>query len=342
MCEVIEKAKSLRGSEREVVAELVRELSVIYKERLFAEAGYSSLFVFCTDELGYSEGAAWRRTQAAKALLADGSIYERLKTGKLSLCAAAMLEKVIKCENATDIVEQASGKSKRELEVLIAEQLPERCLKRRQETVRVKKVIRSSPSPLFTNSESALKQPVQAAVKSFTVTLEFSEEEMAIIEEAGKILSTHKVKNAVLGSAKNLIASKRRRESARDKRLLKGAANTKVSDGTSLEKRAIDNGRSRPVLHSRYVPADDEHAVEQRDECRCTFVSAEGKRCSETRYLQFDHIIPHALRGESTSKNLRLLCPAHNQLEAEKVFGKAAIRGLIQHKQKARSASSAG
>ena len=57
MCEVIERVKSLRGSEREVVADLVRELSVIYKERLFAEAGYSSLFVFCTGELGYSKGA---------------------------------------------------------------------------------------------------------------------------------------------------------------------------------------------------------------------------------------------------------------------------------------------
>ena len=40
MCEVIERTKSLRGSEREVVADLIKELSVIYQERLFAEAGY--------------------------------------------------------------------------------------------------------------------------------------------------------------------------------------------------------------------------------------------------------------------------------------------------------------
>ena len=142
--------------------------------------------------------------------------------------------------------------------------------------------------------------------------------------------------------SKNLVTSKRRRESVRARRLLQKAADTKVLDGTSLEKLTFDNEKSQPVLHSRYVPADVKHAVEQRDKCRCTFVSAEGKSCSETRYLHFDHIIPHALGGESTVKNLRLLCPAHNQREAERAFGEAAIRRLVQFKQEERLAGSVG
>ena len=80
MCEVIEKAKSLRGSEREVVADLIRELSVIYKERLFAEACYPSLFVFCTEGLGYSEGAAgagWKQPKLYSLMALSMTNYDR-------------------------------------------------------------------------------------------------------------------------------------------------------------------------------------------------------------------------------------------------------------------------
>ena len=74
------------------------------------------------------------------------------------------------------------------------------------------------------------------------------------------------------------------------------------------------------------------------DGCRCSFVSAEGKRCTETKRLQVDHIVPFSLGGQPTVENLRLLCQSHNLMEAENVFGEAAIRGLVQFKQKARLA----
>ena len=47
-----------------------------------------------------------------------------------------------------------------------------------------------------------------------------------------------------------------------------------------------------------------------------------GKRCDCERGLQYDHILPFARGGaSSTSQNLRLLCPTHNRLAAEHVFG---------------------
>ena len=161
MCEVIERVKSLRGSEREVVADLVRELSVIYKERLFAEAGYPSLFVFCTEGLGYSGGAAFRRVEAAKALLIDSSIYDKLKAGGLSLCTAATLAKVLKPANAAEIVEKASGKSHYEVQQMAAELLPPEQVKVRSESVRAKRVITKPTAPLFSNpraDETEVKQ----------------------------------------------------------------------------------------------------------------------------------------------------------------------------------------
>ena len=59
----------------------------------------------------------------------------------------------------------------------------------------------------------------------------------------------------------------------------------------------------------------------QRDQGRCTFVGERDERCDSRHALEYDHITPVADGGPSTVANLRLLCPAHNQLEAERRFG---------------------
>jgi hypothetical protein len=59
----------------------------------------------------------------------------------------------------------------------------------------------------------------------------------------------------------------------------------------------------------------------QRDQEQCTYQNSEGRRCESKSYLQIDHIKPYALGGETKRENLRLLCFAHNQLEARKIFG---------------------
>ena len=78
---------------------------------------------------------------------------------------------------------------------------------------------------------------------------------------------------------------------------------------------------SRDKAAKRYIPAQVRRAVWERDQRRCTFVSPSGKRCHETRFLEFDHIDPVARGGGSTVDGLRLRCRAHNQYEAERVFG---------------------
>ncbi|HSQ59214.1 MAG TPA: hypothetical protein VLT84_02080, partial [Acidobacteriota bacterium] len=71
----------------------------------------------------------------------------------------------------------------------------------------------------------------------------------------------------------------------------------------------------------RYVPAAIRRAVWDRDEGRCTFVGAGGHRCESRRFLEFDHIEPVARGGTATVERMRLRCRAHNQHEAERLFG---------------------
>ncbi len=42
--------------------------------------------------------------------------------------------------------------------------------------------------------------------------------------------------------------------------------------------------------------------------------------------MQYDHIDPYAKGGKATVGGIRLLCPAHNQFEAERAYGTEFMR----------------
>ena len=84
--------------------------------------------------------------------------------------------------------------------------------------------------------------------------------------------------------------------------------------------------RARPTASgSRHIPKWVEDHVWRRDSGRCAFVGADGLRCGETAWLELDHVTPWALGGRSDEPdNIRLLCRAHNQAEARRVFANEA------------------
>lgn len=69
--------------------------------------------------------------------------------------------------------------------------------------------------------------------------------------------------------------------------------------------------------------------VFERDHGMCTYVSPDGTKCQEKKFLHYDHIMQFSLGGKSEASNLRLLCSSHNALCAEEVFGKAYITKKI-------------
>ena len=76
---------------------------------------------------------------------------------------------------------------------------------------------------------------------------------------------------------------------------------------------------------TRYVPNEVRRQAVARDGLRCSFVSDDGRRCEETGFLEFDHVVPVALGGQARD-GVRVLCRSHNQVEAERILGRAAIQ----------------
>lgn len=285
--------KELRSKEREIVSDVVLYLHEIDSRGYFRDLGYSSLFAYCVSGLGYSESAAQRRIQAARALEGTPEIYTMLRDGRLTLSAIGEIAQVITPENKEELLTKSEGKSKAQVQSITAQFQAPVAAKPRA-VVRAKRVIvQADIAPnLFDQTPEA---PLDTVENRYTVSLEVDSEFMGLYEKA-KALIGHRPMAEVLRKALTDLVEKRTPHPVKPL--------TKPS-----------------VQSSRYIPRSVRAEVYRRDRARCTFVAPDGHRCTETVGLQYDHIQPYALGGQSIPENLRLTCPAHNQLFGERVFG---------------------
>ena len=83
----------------------------------------------------------------------------------------------------------------------------------------------------------------------------------------------------------------------------------------------------RQANRSRHVPAPVGREVWARDGGQCTYVGTDG-RCEERGFLEIHHVVSYADGGTTDASNLTLRCRAHNQYEAELIFGPAKLREI--------------
>jgi hypothetical protein len=287
------------------------------------------LFSYCTQALRLSEDAACNRIEAARACRRFPVILDLLASGAMSLTSVRLLGRHLTPENHQAVLARASGRSRREIEILVAELAPQP-----DAPSSVRKLptftamspsspapapgatgVSSEPSPATAPSPAALAPTPRPIVRAtaperyrvqFTIGAETHEKlrrlqallrreipdgDPGAIFDRALALLLEKVEKAKLGAA----VRPRPRPSIRP---------------------ATD--RSVP---SRGVPRAVKRAVWPRDAGQCAFVSSTGRRCSERAFLEFHHVQAHAKQGPATVGNISLRCWRHNQYEAELIFG---------------------
>jgi hypothetical protein len=120
--------------------------------------------------------------------------------------------------------------------------------------------------------------------------------------------------------------------SARD-----GDRDAETSQFSRGEVLAHQDGRASSK-RSRQIPAAVRREVYERDRGRCAFVSADGRRCEASAFLEYDHELPWAVHGGSASGNVRLLCRAHNALHAQNCFGREYVADKMAARRRGSSA----
>ena len=92
-----------------------------------------------------------------------------------------------------------------------------------------------------------------------------------------------------------------------------GATDRRAAAGRKPTRAATPAAKSR--VSGRSIPAAVKRQVWQRDGGRCSYVDREtGRRCNSRHLIEIDHILPYALGGGADPENLRLTCRAHHRL----------------------------
>ena len=349
--ELIASLKSLVGDERSVVVAVLKHLSEFDDRRLAAKTGFPSLFDYCVRELRYAQGEAFRRIRAARAAEKFKVLYRLLERGALTLTAVALLEPHLKWDNHRRLIRAAKGLSTREVEAFVASLCPVPAAPpERIRFIAVGPPVLTPPAAdLFTALERAPSAPTETPAPSASAEtpappptnsppppsrrVEFSftgDEALFRDVERVKELSRHKwpagrLEDVFAGAIKTLLAridpDKRERRKERVRRLAAGVRGRgrRIAQAVKDEVWRRDGGRcSYPA-----PVADEEPAANP---------AAGMAVCGSRASLEFDHVRPWALGGSNEAWNIRLLCRTHNDLEARRVFGEAAIDGALDRR----------
>ncbi len=122
---LLHELRALVTQDRATTALLIAHLGETDARRLYAPAGYPSMFEYCVREVHFSEDVAYKRIQVARAARLFPSIYDLLADGRLHLTAVVLLAPRLTPENADELLAAAVHRSKAEIEQLLAERFPQ-------------------------------------------------------------------------------------------------------------------------------------------------------------------------------------------------------------------------
>ncbi|MCR4294964.1 MAG: HNH endonuclease [Elusimicrobia bacterium] len=328
--------KRIAAAERTLSVYALAHLAEIQRRKLYADAGFRSMFAYCVGELGYSESNTCRRLQAVEAARKFPETLSLIKSGEISICALAVISKHLTWDNRSDILKRMEGKSLRAVERLAAELAP------RPDT---RDTIRSLSAPKVTPPAvnlSAIALPVVEppvvlpAVEPPVVlpAVEPPDVPSAIASVVPSVAPVFAQKIAprsservyfgftgseelrgVIDRCKDLLWHKFPAGRLEDVFLELGTSYLKLKDPELLPASMPKPPRA---ARTRWIPRWVRSKVYRRDEGRCVFTSEDGRRCDARRGLEYDHILPWAMGGRSDDPdNIRLLCRAHNEWAAK-------------------------
>jgi hypothetical protein len=325
--ELVARVKSLVARERDATAHLVAHLAEMDTRDVHVREGYESLYVYCRDALGLSEGETYNRIEVARAARRFPIILEMLAAGAVNLTAARLLAPHLTPANHREALDLARGKKKREIEEIVARLSP-----RPDAAASVRKLpaVRLQAFPP-TEAPVAPGAPAMAPAAPAPPETGVSAEPLSVPHAAVTPLSPDRYKLQLtiggdtlekLRLAKDMLSHAL--PSGDDAAVLDRALTALLVE---LAKKKFADTRKPRRSRARDPRARDASATVKRDVWvrdlgRCAYIGPSGHRCNERRFVEFHHVDPYALGGEATVANIELRCRRHNDYEGRLYFGK--------------------
>ncbi len=362
--EVVRRLHALHHDSCVVLGSLLVYLGEVEHRRLYASAGYDSMHGYCVRKLGMSDQAAFKRLRVARMARELPAIIEGVGAGRLHLSGLVVLCPHLTEANHAELLEEASGKSRRDVERLLAVRFPKPDAATSIRRVPAQRAPDPPASPQPTPPPSADVGPATPAPvpnEPPALVLETSEpmpsRPMSRVEPLSadryrvtftapaSLVATLEEVRALLGHAvpdgdvaeiverglELLKAQALKKRFGARAAGGKGRRTKKHSSGDAKTAKEVSPGTvdGEPKRRSRHIPAAIRSAVWSRDGGACTYVAPDGTRCASRKRLELHHTEPFARGGEHTVDALSLRCRTHNQLAAQQDFGRGFVERRI-------------
>ena len=283
--EIENRLHELTRQERKITSEILGLIREGEKRKLYLARGYSSSFDWLVKEFGYSQSAAYRRIQAARLVEQIPEAKSKIENGLLNLSLVVQVQKAIaKEEKRTG--SKVEPETKRELLVRIE-----------NNTMEGAQRIIKEHFPDISHGQDSIRR-INALESRLSAVI--SDVCLQNLRRTREILS-HSIPQASWGE------------------LISAALEVFLTVKDPLKK--LTHPMSVTLNHRVITPALRAQIL-QRARGQCEFHDEKSQRRCESRYqIEVDHIKPRALGGGHETTNLRALCRAHNQFEAERILG---------------------
>lgn len=324
-------------------ARLVAIMAEFDERQLFRPLGFTSLFAYCTNRMGFSQDETFHRIRAARAVRRFPIILDYLEKGALNLTSVRLLTPHLTGENHVGLLETASRLKLPDVELLIARLTPRPDV---PSTIRRLPPVGDRPQETMSNAAAAeaipaatlASRPAPVPVSPVpTTSVPAATGTAAPVPQAtARELPSRRAIIQPLSEVSYRLQITLTKESHDTLRQIQGLIRHIIPTGdpaaivarsldlllTDLRKRKaaqVTHPRTpRPgAARGRRIPAHVQRRVWARDGGRCAFVSEDGQRCGADGFVEFHHVRPYARGGTATAANIELRCRTHNQYEAE-------------------------
>lgn len=114
----------LAQREKHNLPQLLTHLAEYDSRQLCVKKWHSDLYGYCIRTLKFEDGDAFRRIRAARVLRKWPEVLEKVESGLLHLSALVCLAPILTNENRGEWFQKAAGRTRREIEALIAREVP--------------------------------------------------------------------------------------------------------------------------------------------------------------------------------------------------------------------------
>ena len=275
-------------------------LGEVDARKLYLQEASSSIFVYCTRVLHFSESVAYHRIAAARAARCYPALLERLESGEIHLSGITLLAPHLTPENHPELLSRAKHQSKRAIENLVADLRP------RPVAPSSMRRLPSPPQAPSTAPRFPTPAPKPLGRQRFKIQVTVAQETHEKLRELQALLR-HQIPDGDLAQ------------------IFERAVNLLLEDVKRKKFAETERPRARASVGtgSRHIPAKIKRAVVSRDAGRCQYVSRSGRRCEAREFLEFHHVEPWGRSQRHSPEEIVLMCRSHNQYEGERVYGRS-------------------